>query len=202
MKDASPTSVLCWPKRLLSADDLRRHLTSQRELVLLPRTVVTPLAADELRARGVRVRWETSPAVEAAASKWFLALEKSDASIVAAIQAMEREGIVFHRLDAPARKLAETLVANFNGGVVFTSDPATVACVANKVAGVRAAMVGNAAQASRAKKNLGANLYAVEIAGPSFFEVRQILRILVTGSTSCPESLAKTLGELDGHAHR
>jgi hypothetical protein len=61
--------VLCWPKRLLSADDLRVHLTSQREVLVLPRTVITPLAADELKAKGIRIRWQVPAALDKAAPK-------------------------------------------------------------------------------------------------------------------------------------
>jgi hypothetical protein len=202
MKDASPTSVLCWPKRLLSAEDLRRHLTSQRELVLLPKTIVTPLAADELRAKGVRIRCEESVAVATKAARWFYAQEKQGALIAAVVQAMEREGIPISLLEGPVRTLAEGLTTKFVGGVFFTSDPAVVVCVGNKIAGVRAASVANVAQVTRAKKSLGANLFAIEMTGPTFFEMRQLLKTIVTSAASCPPDVAKTLQELDGHAHR
>ena len=93
MKDTpqTTTGVLCWPKRLLSADDLRRHLTSQRELLLLPRTVITPLAADELRAKGVTISWQVPTAKGNATPKqgtWCYAQEKHDAMILSAIKAI------------------------------------------------------------------------------------------------------------------
>ena len=47
--------VLRWAGRVVTADDLYRSLNGHRELVLTPRAVVTPLAAEHLRARGVRV---------------------------------------------------------------------------------------------------------------------------------------------------
>lgn len=205
MKEATPTTgVLCWPKRLLSADDLRRHLNGQRELVLLPKTIVTPLAADELRAKGVRILWEEAkPSANASpTNRWFYAREKDYALIASVVQALEREGIALAILEGSPRKLAETLVGNYVGGIVFSGDTATVVCIANKVAGVRAAVVGSVPQVTRAKKNLAANLYAIEIPGPTFFEVRQMLRTIVTGTTPCPDDLANTLKELDGHAHR
>jgi hypothetical protein len=202
MKDALPTSVLCWPKRLLSAEDLRRHLTSQRELVLLPKTIVTPLAADELRAKGVRIRCEESSAVEAKTAKWFYAQDKKATLLAAAIQALEREGISIEMRQGSIQTLAEGLVANSIGGVIITSDPSVVVCVANKIAGVRAVSVANVAHVTRAKKCVGANLFAIDGTGPTYFEMRQMLKTIVTGSASCPPEVAKTLQELDGHAHR
>ena len=205
MKEATTnTGVLCWPKRLLSADDLRRHLNGQRELVLLPKTIVTPLAADELRAKGVRILWEAPKPGAAAATtnRWFYAKEKDQALIASVVQALERDGIALAILDGTPRTLAEKLTGNYVGGIIFTGDTATVVCIANKVAGVRAAAVGSVPQVTRARKALGANLYAIEIPGPTFFEVRQMLRTIVSGVTQCPDDLAKTLKELDGHAHR
>ncbi len=196
------TTTLCWPKRLLSADDLRRHLTSQRELVLLPKTIVTPLAADELRAKGVRIRWEEKSATLTKTSRWFYAQEKHSTLISSAVQALEREGIILVSIDGSTRTLAEAVIANHLGGVVFSSDPATAVCIANKIAGVRAAFVSNGAQVHRAKKNLGANLFAIEATAPTFFEVRQMLKAIATGAVHCPDDIAKTLMELDGHAHR
>jgi hypothetical protein len=38
--------------------------------------------------------------------------------------------------------------------------------------------------------------------GRTFFEVRQMLRMLLEGSRVCPDGVACTLTELDGHAHR
>lgn len=203
MKDMpSSTGVLCWPKRLLSADDLRRHLNGQRELVLLPKTIVTPLAADELRAKNVRLRWETPSATPVApAAQWFYAQEKPETLVVSAVRALERDGIVLALVEGSPRTLAEILIANYRGGICFTADPATVACIANKVAGVRAVAVVNVAQTRRSKKNLGANLFAIETPGPTFFELRQMLRIIVE-EAPCPADFAKTLQELDGHAHR
>ena len=205
------TVVLCWPKRLLSADDLRVHLTSQRELLLLPRTIITPLAADALKARGVRIRWQVPAAQDKAAPKqgtWCYAQEKHDATTIAAIKAMEREGSTLTQLDIAAasgtwaRKAAETILAGYLGGIVFCSDPAAACCVANKIAGMRAAAVVNASQVVRAKKNLGANLFAVEMPGPTFFEVRQMLKAIVVGHGVCPQEIANVLKELDGNAHR
>ncbi len=87
------------------------------------------------------------------------------------------------------------------GGVVFCDDPALVCCVANKLPGLRAAAVTTVAQAARATLTLGANLLAVETPGRTFFELRQMVRLLCAGSV-CPDEPAATLRELDGYAHR
>lgn len=129
----------------------------------------------------------------------------------AALQAMRREGI--RMADLPAvngcvagwAKAVAQCVADGTccGGVVFCDDPGLVCCVANKVTGLRAVPVATVAQAARATLTLGANLLAVEMPGRTFFEVRQIFRILCCGDgPACPPGVAYTLQELDGHAHR
>ena len=87
------------------------------------------------------------------------------------------------------------------GGVVFCQDTSLICCVANKLPGLRAAPVSTIAQAARATLTLGANLLAVEAPGRTYFELRQMVRLLCA-SGACPDGPAATLRELDGHAHR
>jgi len=205
-------AVLNWPKKVLSADDLRRHLTSQREIALLPRAIVTPLAADELKARGVRIRWEDAkPQANAPAGRWGYAQERPDAAVGAAIRALERDSIALIALEIAAktptawvRAMAELVArAGTLGGIAFCGNPGLVCCVANKLAGVRAAAVATPAQAERARKTIAANLLAIESTERTFFEIRQIVRAIAGGSpVCCPAELANALKELDGHAHR
>ena len=102
-----------------------------------------------------------------------------------------------------ARTLAECVGrGDCRGGVVFCEDPGLVCCVANKVAGLRAVAVSTIGQAARATLTLNANLLAVEMPGRTYFEVRQILRTLCVSARACPDAIACTLRELDGHAHR
>jgi hypothetical protein len=89
------------------------------------------------------------------------------------------------------------------GGVIFCRDPGLVCCVANKLAGLRSVAVLTIARAARATLTLSPNLVAVEMPGRTFFELRQILRTLVTcDGSGCPAGVATALKELDGHAHR
>jgi hypothetical protein len=211
---ADDAQVLCWPRPVLSADDLRRHLAGQRELLVLPRAIITPLAADELRARGIRVRRQEPKPEQAetgGTSRWGYALERPDAAVDAAVQALTRDGTTIDPLAPPAASLWEWAGAvtaavaqgRWLGGVVFCGDPGLVCCIANKVSGMRAVAVATPQAAARACKVLGANLLAVEVPGRTFFELRQILRTVCgNGPACCPEGLAKALKELDGHAHR
>ncbi len=203
--------VLHWQGRVVSADALRRSLNGHRELVLLPGTVITPLAADELRGLGIRIsRQEKAVEITGGNDAWGYAQEQPNPLITSVIQALGREGLHLKPLQPTeckepstwARAVADCVArGECQGGVVFCSDPGLVCCVANKVKGLRAAPVINVLQAGRALKNLGANLIAIEIPGQTFFEIRQMVRCLVKAST-CPSGVASVLQELDGHAHR
>jgi ribose 5-phosphate isomerase RpiB len=128
-----------------------------------------------------------------------------------AVQALRRQGAVIRDLPPAdnglpchwARAVAECVARReCAGGVLFCAGPELVCCVANKVAGLRAAAVTTVHQAARATLDLGANLLVVEMPGRTFFEIRQILRTLYVASPACPNGLACTLEELEAHAHR
>ena len=102
-----------------------------------------------------------------------------------------------------AKALAECVASGeCVGGVIFCDDPALVCCVANKLPGLRAAAVTTVAQAARATLTFGVNLLAIEAPGRTYFEMRQMVRLLCTTAPACPDGPAATLRELDGHAHR
>jgi hypothetical protein len=202
--------VLAWPRRVLSAADLRGSLNGHREVLLSPEAVVTPLAGDELRERGIVLRRREAEPKRSQAT-WGYGQDRPHPLVRSAVQAVEREGLSVRELPAAggdlpcrwAKAVAECLArGECAGAVLFCADPGLVACVANKVPGLRAVGICTVGQAARATLALAANLVVVEMPGRTFFEVRQILRTLFTGGAVCPEGVACTLQELDGHAHR
>lgn len=205
-------AVLQWPGRLLAAEDVRRALNGHHEVVIRPETVVTPLAADELRTHGVPLRRALPEPRVVLPRRWGQAADRPYPLVASAVQAVEREGIPVGPLPGEvngspgnwARAIAECIArGDCCGGVIFCNDPGLVCCVANKVTGLRAVPVVTVSHAARATLTLGANLLAVEMPGRTFFELRQILRLLCCAdSPACPEGVACTLQELDGHAHR
>jgi ribose 5-phosphate isomerase RpiB len=203
--------VLQWSKRVLCAADLCRSLNCHREIVLPPRAVVTPLAQEELRHEGIRITREDDRPPQAGRATLGYAQERPHPLVQSAVTALAREGIPVRELVQPgddllcrwARAVAECVAGGeCAGGVLFCQDPGLACCVANKLGGLRAVWVSTVSQAARATLTLGANLLVVEMPGRTFFEVRQILRALAASRPACPEGVACTLQELDGHAHR
>ena len=213
LREAAPGDhVLRWSGRVVAAEDLRRLLNGHRQLLVTAHTVITPLALEQLRERGVEIRRQPTVEKPATRSTWGYAQDRPHPMVTSAIQAVRREGLGWKEMPPVttgqdcrwARALAECIACGeCGGGVVFCQDPGLVCCVANKVAGLRAAAVNTVAQAGRAVLTLGPNLVAVEMPGRTFFEIRQILRMLCTATVAaCPPGVACTLQELDGHAHR
>ncbi|MFO0876468.1 MAG: RpiB/LacA/LacB family sugar-phosphate isomerase [Gemmataceae bacterium] len=142
---------------------------------------------------------------------WGYGFDRDHAMVQAAVRMLMREQVALRPLHCPpgdaachwAKSVAHCLATGeCQGGVLFCADPGLVACVANKVPGIRAVPVTTVNQCARATLTLAANLLVVEMPGRTFFEIRQILRTLVTNGAACPDGVACTLRELDGHAHR
>lgn len=201
--------VLVWTGRVFSADDLRRHWQGQKELILPTRTILTPLAVDDLKSKGIKVqRQDTKADAKAAAASWRWTQDKPDAIVAAALASLAREKIAPAAWSLPTGKpwlqaLLEGLKKSTAGGsLVFCGDPALVACLANKLAGVRAANVNNVAAAGQALKSLGANVLAIESPGRTFFELRQMIKAAWGTVPACPPEVTAALKEALGHADR
>src|SRR5205807_6486897 len=125
------------------------RLNGHRHVVLSPRTIVTPLAVEELKARGIEVVRDGGKQPDRG-PKWGYAQEFPHPFVQSALRSLERDGLSLWELSAAgdelpcrwARALAECVArGECAGGVVFCSDPGLVCCVANKLPGLRAATV-------------------------------------------------------------
>ena len=98
--------VLRWPGRVLAAEDLRHSLDGHGELVLDPETVITPLAAEQLRAGGIRVtRQAPGAAVQPRPGEtWGFGQERPYAAVHSAVQSLRREGLKLQELATDERK--------------------------------------------------------------------------------------------------
>jgi len=143
--------------------------------------------------------------------EWAYAVEgKPTAMLEVALQGLRRQRAEPRRLPSCGaevcvwvKDVAACLVrGDCIGAVVFCADPGVACCIANKVPGVRAAAVSSVGQAARAFKSLGCNLLVVEMAGRTYYECRELLRLCQEQQSTCPPGLACVLQELDGHARR
>src|SRR5262245_40960386 len=93
--------VLRWPGRVVSADALGRSLNGHRELVIGSRAVITPLALEELRQRGVEIRRET-PSAQPAPGRpaWGYAQDRPHPMVKSAVQTLARDGLDWKEMPA------------------------------------------------------------------------------------------------------
>jgi hypothetical protein len=204
------TSVLTWTARVLTEADLRRAWQGERTVEVTRHAVVTPLARERLRECGVALTWRSDAEIKNSTAGWAVAVEGQDAKAQSVVRAFAGEGRAHVLLEGPGketrtrwyRSLAER-VGTVRGVMVFCSDAAVCICIAAKIPGVRPAVAVSAAQAARVLLTLGCNFVAIETAGRTFFELRQITRTVCdSGKPEAPPEAALVLKELDGCAHR
>src|SRR5439155_3508793 len=85
---AADGEVLRWAGRVLSAEDLRQALNGHRQLVVPARTIITPLAAEQIRTHGIDVRRQAEEKPSASSARWGYAQERPHAFVQSAIQAV------------------------------------------------------------------------------------------------------------------
>jgi hypothetical protein len=200
--------------RVLTAEDVRKQLNSQHEIILPPSTVLTPSAIDELRLRGIRiVRTETahehSPNSQA---HWRLAQERPYPLVQSVADALRRDGVALEAVTPKgdqslcrwAQSLAEAIARNGSLGLmVFCEDTGLLCCIANKVAGVRATAALWPPRRSACVNALAANLVAVDITSRTFFELKQLVKAVCTSVLpTCSGEIAATIEGLERHARR
>lgn len=202
--------TLVYPGRLLTAAYLERNLNGHRKILIPSDAIITPLARDFLREMGIT----TAPSkeeIDPGKSHWGYGMVLEHPYVPCAIRTLRRDGLIVEELAGPgnepesewARKIAVQITAGQKKRVVvFSNQPEVFCCVANKVPGIRAVAVTTITQTARATLTLDPNLLAVEMPGRTFYEIRQMISLMVGSKEGMiPEKVAVTLRELDGHAH-
>jgi hypothetical protein len=165
--------------RLLAVRHVEALAPGQREVRVAPGTVVTPLARDLLKQRGIVLR----PVADGdeggdrfrSRGEWGFAIE--DATAPGALAALRRALLVeaWSELDGTPGEAARWVAAAPDRGAMVVTDDAPVAVWrACQVAGVRAAAASDADAVARAVGTLGLNLLVVEPLGKSISWIRQL----------------------------
>jgi hypothetical protein len=163
--------------RLLAVRHVELIAPGQHEVCVAPGTVVTPLARDLLKQRGIALRQVAAAEGERASSRgdWGFAIDESAASgTVAALRRALCEEMWFE-LEATsggaARWVAE--VAH-RGALLLTAEASVAVWQACQVAGVRASDASDPDAVARAVRHLGVNLLVVEPLGKSISWIRRL----------------------------
>lgn len=193
-----------WPGTVLALNDLQRLGPDLRELIVADKVVLTPCARDEIKRLGVSL-------VRREARKETSIGYGSDGlypQLATVVLALGSEGFTLKTLQMQQGigsillgKTAGEMVSRgeMKSAVLFCREPEAAACAANKLVGIRAAAVNNMMQAKRVSQSLGANLMVVEMPGRTYFEIRQVI-LLMMDAKGCPEGTRAQLERLDARS--
>ena len=196
--------------RLLALRHVEAFAVGVREVKLAPGTVITPLARDAARKRGITLRTVSAAEVSPLrhAGEWGFAIEPADGLAIALRRSL---------LDDPAgwKEVAAEEIAGWvadsevRGGVLVSNSPALAVWEAHQLHGVRAAAVTDAESVARAIRQLGASLIVIEPAGQSVHALRSLCSTFRrAGAPTPPPGLSDRLTRrspapgLNGHADR
>src|SRR5262249_18282922 len=135
-----------------------------REVKVPPGTVVTPLAREALKRRGIGIRVVSAREVDKASNggEWGFACEV-DSGPTSALRRGLLEGGHWVEVGKLALDAARWVAEGPGRGAIAIANESSVAVwVINQVAGVRGAAVGDADAVTRAVRYLGANLLVIE----------------------------------------
>ena len=174
---------------VITADVLTEKVTGQKHVVVGERAIVTPSARDWILHNKVALIHEKTAASTAAPAS---VKEKSDNLVITHSTGQTIDRVLedagrqtnggwnrknVESADGAAKKaIGELRRESSRVIVVLTSEPEVAACLANRNEQVKAAVVGDTAAVARVKSELDGNVFVVDPAGRSFFELRNILR--------------------------
>jgi len=180
--------------RLLSLRQAEAFVDGRGEVRVLAGTVITPLARDFLKGRGVAVRVvserDATRFGSTRAGEWGFAVESRSGQVEAVRRAFlmdQHWSEVGDNSTAAAHWVAE---GDGRGALVLTDEASVATWRAGRVAGIRAATVTDPDSVSRATRHLGANVVAVEVAGRSIHLLKQVAeRFRLGGAPTMPGTL-------------
>ena len=162
-----------------------------------PATVVTPLARDLLKRRGVLIRLG-GPGEPTAVSQgeWGFSIA-ADVEVLGTVQALRRALLEDPRawveIEQSLDCLASWLVdGKGRGAMLVTSQAALAVWRSCRMSGVRAASAVDPGEVHRAVQSLGMNLLVVDPTGKSISWIKQLASAFrLTGAPRRPESLSR-----------
>jgi hypothetical protein len=163
--------------RLLALRHVELIAPGQHEVCISPGTVVTPLARELLKQRGIALRQAAAAERERALcnGEWGFAIEETAASgAVAALRRALCEEMWFE-LEATSAGAARWVAeAAHRGALLLTAEASVAVWQACQVAGIRAAAASDPDAVARAVRHLGVNLLVVEPLGKSISWIRRL----------------------------
>lgn len=190
----SPPEELVMQERLITLAALDGRLAGIRRVVVPQRAVVTPAVKDELKQRNVQLLRQDANEAEGSVSQ----PRNAKLVIAAAITnfdagALSRSISQPHDVVSCGGSLSEAInqlagqVGQGRLAVLLSDAPAAAVVLANRHAGVRAALATSFPAVRRAVEEIGANLLIVEPFGRSLSELGALIGEFIQGGRrECP----------------
>ncbi len=169
---------------IITADLLAENAAGQNAVEVSSRAIVTPSAKDWLRHNKVELTRGTRTQASSASksSDWLVVVHSAGETVEKVLEDASRSGSIgsdresVANATSAAKAAGEAVAGGGRGVVVISGEPEVVACLANRSESVRAAVVADAAAVARVKAGLNGNVFVVDPAGRSYFELRNLLR--------------------------
>ncbi|MDB5353201.1 MAG: hypothetical protein JWN86_4448 [Planctomycetota bacterium] len=178
--------------RLLGLRQAEQIESSTHAIHISTGTVITPLASESLKKRGIVVR--VVAASEATnTGEWGFVLEHQTGTTAAVGQSLLEGTNSWTEIGRTTLQATSWLTAGPNrGAAVMTGEGSISAWTANGVRGIRAAVASEADEVSRAIRSLGVNLLVIETDGKSIPWIRHLLATFRrAGAPTRPEGLER-----------
>lgn len=154
--------------RLLGALQVESLDRDETEIRLAPGTVVTPIAADLLKRRGIALRYVSRVSANESGEWAFSIVGKGNGNAEAI-----RRALLLAWSEVDSREAPAWVVGGAGrGALVLTAEASIASWRANQTPGVRAATVADLDAVARAVRHLGVNVLVVEPAGLSIPTVK------------------------------
>ncbi len=183
-------------------DDLLR---SQTPIVLAKGSLVTPAARDWFKEHAVPVTWQETPGNSGRSLAVVMDPKVPELRMMRTL--LDRAGGLVDVIEptvgagamaAATRKLCGRLRrGEANKGVVFASDGAVPVCVANKFAGIRAALAACVPTVEEAIRELGINVLVIEYPHQTPYLMRQMVDRFAAGPTMPRPEIAAMVSEIE-----
>ncbi len=183
-------------------DDLLR---SQTPIVLAKGSLVTPAARDWFKEHAVPVTWQDTP--DNRGRSLAVVMDPKVPELRMMRTMLDRAGGLVDVIEptvgagamaAATRKLCSRIRrGEASKGVVFAGDGAVAACVANKFAGIRAALGACVPMVEEAVRELGINVLVIEYPHQTPYLMRQMVDRFAAGRTMPRPEVAAMISEIE-----
>lgn len=171
-------------ERVITAEVLLRDLRGARRVVIAPKALLTPTAQDVIRSRRLEiVRQSAAPRAASAAPRrrWLIVVGQALPGVTAAVGAWRNAGgllettLVGTAAEAAARAISAICRGEADEVLVISTQPESVACLANRNEAVRGVVLVDAAAVSRLRESLRPNVWVVDATPRGNFDLASLL---------------------------